>query len=119
MTLLLEKRGAHLVITEEVVKEAAGNGYSGENTITLLLVKRREQVVITEKVVQPAARNRQNRQGIIALLLEKQGADVVTTDRLMNLIAEGFSSRVTTLSEKRGDDCVAKEEVVKASIPFR
>lgn len=42
----------------------------------------------------------------------------MTTDELMNLIAEGFSSRVRTLSEERGDDCVAKEELVKAGIPF-
>ena len=37
MTLLLDRRGADVQITEEVVKAAAGNGESGKGIITLLL----------------------------------------------------------------------------------
>lgn len=40
MTLLLEKQGADVVITEEVVQAAAGNRGNGKEVMTLLLEKR-------------------------------------------------------------------------------
>ncbi|CAD6446264.1 b7a5bf77-39d6-4c44-a99b-040df980e6b2, partial [Sclerotinia trifoliorum] len=60
MMLLLEKRGAEVVITEEVVKAAAENRYSGKEIMMLLLEKRGAEVVITEEVVKAAAENRKS-----------------------------------------------------------
>jgi hypothetical protein len=47
MMLLLEKRGADVVITEEVVKAAAENKRSGKEVMMLLLEKQAADVVIT------------------------------------------------------------------------
>ncbi|TEY15959.1 hypothetical protein BOTCAL_2527g00010 [Botryotinia calthae] len=55
MKLLLEERGAEVVITEEVVKAAAGNVSSGKEVMKLLLEKRGADVVITEDVIKAAA----------------------------------------------------------------
>jgi hypothetical protein len=40
MTLLLDRRGADVQITEKVVKTAAGNGENGKELMTLLLDRR-------------------------------------------------------------------------------
>lgn len=51
MAILLEKRGADVVITEEVVTAAAGNYRGWESIMALLLEKRGTDVVITKEVV--------------------------------------------------------------------
>jgi hypothetical protein len=51
MTLLLDRRGADIQITEDVVKAAAGNLLNGEEVMTLLLDRRGDDVQITEEVV--------------------------------------------------------------------
>jgi len=55
MMLLLEQRGADVVITEEVVKAAAGNWGSGKELMILLLEQRGADVMITEDVIAAAA----------------------------------------------------------------
>jgi hypothetical protein len=40
MQLLLKQRGEDVVVTEEVVKAAAGNKYSGKEVVQLLLEHR-------------------------------------------------------------------------------
>ena len=57
MTLLLEQRGADVMITEKVVKAAAGNYRSGKKVMMLLLEQRGADVIITEEVVKAAAGN--------------------------------------------------------------
>jgi hypothetical protein len=52
--LLLEQRGADVVITEEVVKAAAGNEESGKDVMIVLLEQRGADVVITDDVVKAA-----------------------------------------------------------------
>lgn len=44
MTLLLDRRGADIQITEDVVKAAAGNLLNGEEVMTLLLDRRGDDV---------------------------------------------------------------------------
>lgn len=55
MMLLLEQRGADLVITEEVIRAAAGNEAKGNDVIIVLLEQRETDVVITEEVIRAAA----------------------------------------------------------------
>ena len=55
MTLLLDRCGADIHITEEVVKAAAGNWRSGKKVMTLLLDRRGVDVQITEEVIEAAA----------------------------------------------------------------
>jgi len=118
MTLLLEQRGADVVITEEVVKAAAGNEGNGKEVMTLLLEQRGADVVITEEVVKAAARNEGNGKEVMTLLLEQRGADVVITEEIMKAAARnGRSGKeiMMLLLEQRGADVVITEEVVKAA----
>ena len=46
---------AYFIITEEVVKAAAGNYQSGKKVMTLLLEQRKADVIITEEVIKAAA----------------------------------------------------------------
>lgn len=58
MAQLLERITLHcseVVVTEEVVKTAAGNEYSGKEVMKLLLEQRGADVDITEEVVKVAA----------------------------------------------------------------
>lgn len=56
MELLLEGRGHEFIITEEIMKAAAGNKFRGKEVIELLLNERRDEIIITEEVVEAAAR---------------------------------------------------------------
>ena len=57
MRLLLDQREGDVPITEEVVKAAAENQWSGEEIIRLLLDQKGGNVLITEGVVEAAAGN--------------------------------------------------------------
>lgn len=60
-----------VLITEEVVKAAAGNLWSGKEVMMLLLEKRGADVVITEEVVKAAAGNKYSGEKVMMLLLDK------------------------------------------------
>ena len=70
MTLLLDRRGGNVPITEEVVMAVAGNRGNGKEIITLLLDRRGGDVLITKEIVKAAARDTWRGEGIITLLLE-------------------------------------------------
>jgi hypothetical protein len=60
MALLLDRRGADVQITEDVVKAAAGNRGKG----------RRSEIQITQEVVKLAAGNDSSGQEVMKLLLD-------------------------------------------------
>ncbi|KAF2176608.1 hypothetical protein K469DRAFT_812982 [Zopfia rhizophila CBS 207.26] len=118
MALLLDQRGADVVITEEVVKAAAGNEGSGMEVMTLLLDRRGADVVITEEVVKAAAGNGGSGMEVVTLLLDRRGADVVITEEVVKAAAgNGGSGKevMTLLLDRRGADVAITEEVVKAA----
>ena len=118
MTLLLEQRGADVVITEEVVKAAAGNRWSGKEVMTLLLEQRGADVVITEEIMKAAARNGRSGKEIMMLLLEQRGADVVITEEVVKAAAgNGGNGKevMMLLLKQRGADVVITEEIMKAA----
>jgi hypothetical protein len=57
VALLLDRRGAGIIITEEVVKAAAGNKDNGKEVMTLLRDRLGADLLITEEVVKAAAGN--------------------------------------------------------------
>ena len=69
MTLLLDRWGDQITITEEVVEAAAGNEGNGKEVMTLLLDRRGDQITITEGVVEAAVGNEQSGESVLALLL--------------------------------------------------
>ncbi|KXH45552.1 hypothetical protein CSAL01_08605 [Colletotrichum salicis] len=86
MTLLLDKCGDEICITEAVVKAAAERG--NIDTIMLLLDKRGDEVRIKEDVVKAAAGNRRSGQEIMALLLDKRGDEVRITEDVVKAAAQ-------------------------------
>src|SRR4029077_17384263 len=66
MTLLLDRWGDQVTVTEEVVIAAAGNEKNGKGIMTLLLDRRGDQITVTEKVVIAAARNEENGKELMA-----------------------------------------------------
>ncbi|KAI4157359.1 MAG: hypothetical protein LQ342_008341 [Letrouitia transgressa] len=122
MTLLLDRRGADVQITEGVVQAAAGNDGSGKEIITLLLDRRGADIQIIEKVVQAAAgnnwRGKESGEEIITLLLDRRGADVQITEKVVQAAARNYKSGkevITLLLNRRGADVQITEKVVQAA----
>jgi hypothetical protein len=116
MELLLDRRD--VVITDEVVKAAAGNSEIGMGVMELLLNRRGDDVVITDEVVKAAAGNSDSGMGVMKLLLDRRGDDVVITEEVVKAAAgnsDGGKWVMGLLLDRRGDDVVITEEVVKAA----
>ncbi|KAH7119554.1 hypothetical protein B0J11DRAFT_582082 [Dendryphion nanum] len=116
MALLLDKRGADMQITKEVV--AAIVGRFDKKVVTLLLDKRGADIQITEAVVKAAAENEESGEQVMALLLDKRGADVQITEAVVKAAAENNGSGkqvMALLLDKRGADVQITEAVVKAA----
>ncbi|KAK1452526.1 pfs domain-containing protein, partial [Colletotrichum melonis] len=118
MKLLLEKCGAEVEITPEVVVAAAGNYRNGEAVMKLLLEKRGDEVEITPEVVVAAAGNYRNGEAVMKLLLEKRGGEIKMTPEVV-VAAVGNDGNgeavMKLLLEKRGDEIEITPEVVVAA----
>ncbi|KAF2177501.1 HET-domain-containing protein [Zopfia rhizophila CBS 207.26] len=120
MTLLLDRRGNDVqiteeAITEEVVKAAAGNRESGKGVMTLLLDRKGNNVQITEEVVKAAAGNEGNGKGVMTLLLDRRGNNVQITEEVVHAAAgnEGNGKGVITLLlDRKGNNVQITEETV-------
>jgi hypothetical protein len=117
ITLLLEKLGRDVQITEDVVKAATRHRYS-EEVMTLLLEKRGQDVQITEGVVKATAGNEHCGEKVMTLLLEKRGQDVQITEGVVKAAAGNKhcgEKAMTLLLKKRGQDIQITEDIVKAA----
>jgi hypothetical protein len=118
ISLLLERGGDEIKITEEVVKAAARNERSGKEVMSLLLEQRGDEIKITEEVVRAAARNGRSGKEVISLLLEQRGDEIKITEEVVKAVAgNGRSGKkvMSLLLEQRGDEIKITEEVVKAA----
>jgi alkylhydroperoxidase family enzyme len=111
MTLLLDRRGDDVRITEEVVKAAAMN--SNEAIMTLLMDRLGDDVQITEEVVKAAAWNFNGE--VMALLLDQRGDDVQITEEVVKAAAANWNGKkaMTVLLDRRGDDVRITQGVVE------
>ena len=113
MTLLLDRRGDEIIITEEVVKAAAGND---KKVMALLRDRRGDEVTITEAVVMAAARNYRNGEEVMALLLDRRGDEITITKEMVSIIARSFGKKVMALLlDRQGDKITITKEVVNAA----
>ncbi|KAK3695688.1 hypothetical protein B0T22DRAFT_114601 [Podospora appendiculata] len=118
MTLLLDRRGDQITVTEEVVKAAAGNDGNGKEVMALLLDRRGDQIPVTEEVVKAAAGNYWNGEEVMALLLDRRGDQIPVTEEVVKAAAgnSGNGEEVMALLlDRRGDQIPVTEEVVKAA----
>ncbi|KAH8722793.1 heterokaryon incompatibility protein-domain-containing protein [Phaeosphaeriaceae sp. PMI808] len=107
LALLLGLRRGNVLITEEVVKAAAGNSARG---------KERNEVTITEEVVKAAAGNSRSGKEVITLLLDQRGNEVTITEEAVVQIARSFDEEVMALLfKRRANEVTITEEVVKAA----
>lgn len=113
MTLLLNRLGNDIQITEEVVREAAMN--SNEATMTLLMDRLGDDIQITERVVEAAAWNFNGES--MALLLDRRGDDVQITQKVVEAAAQNWNGKraMTILLNRRGNDIQITQEVVEAA----
>ncbi|OAA34802.1 Ankyrin repeat-containing domain protein [Beauveria brongniartii RCEF 3172] len=86
MALLLERRGREIIITEEVVKAAAGNQDNGKKVMALLLEQRGDEITITEEAVKAAAGNEWNGQQILQLLFDRRREEAAASVTEMTLL---------------------------------
>ncbi|KAF2182447.1 HET-domain-containing protein [Zopfia rhizophila CBS 207.26] len=132
MALLLKQRieGFKItqgLVTEEMVKAAAGN--TRRNEVMALLLKQRieaillkqrgDEVEITEEVVKAAAGNIESGKELMALLLEQRGDEIKVTEEVVKAAARNWSSGkdvIALLLEQRGDEVKVTKEVVKAAV---
>ncbi len=96
MTLLLDRRGADVQITEEVVKAAAGNWKCNE-LMTLLLDRVGIDIQIREEVVKLIAKEWGSDIEVMTSLLDRLGADVQITERIVGAVAGYVTGEVVAL----------------------
>ncbi|CAG5174576.1 uncharacterized protein ALTATR162_LOCUS7816 [Alternaria atra] len=117
LTILLDRRGADVLITEKVVVAAAANYGNSKEVMTLLLDRRGADVPITEEVV--AAIVRGFDKDVMTLLLDRRGADVPITEEVVKAAAanDGNGKDVMALLlDKRGADVPITEKVLEKVI---
>ncbi|OBT38762.1 hypothetical protein VE00_11121 [Pseudogymnoascus sp. WSF 3629] len=105
-----------VMITKEVVKEAARNSESGTEVMKLLLDRRGDYVAITEGMVRIIARSFHHE--VLALFLDLRGDDVKITDEVVKAAAGNYQSGkevIELLLDRQGHDVTITEEVVKAA----
>ncbi|XP_044716492.1 NACHT domain-containing protein [Hirsutella rhossiliensis] len=118
MTLLLDRRGDQITITDEVVKAAAGNFRNGKEVMALLLDRRGDQITITDGVVKAAAGNEDEGKEVMALLLDRRGDQITITDEVVKAAAgNSWNGKevMALLLDQRGDQITITDEVVKAA----
>jgi hypothetical protein len=76
-----------VVITDEVVKAAAGNYTRGMEVMELLLDRGGDNVVITDEVVKAAAGNSWSGMEVMKLLFDRRRDDVMITDEVVKAAA--------------------------------
>src|SRR5437016_3206494 len=115
MTLLLDRRGADVQITEEVVEAIAENENSGKEVITLLFDRQElDRFQITEEVIEAAISNWESGKEVMMVLLDRQDATTLITERIAKFIAQEFDEEVMALLlDRREVDTRSIESVVK------
>ncbi|SPO05897.1 uncharacterized protein DNG_08586 [Cephalotrichum gorgonifer] len=87
LSLLLDRRGTDVEVTEAIVNATAGNTSSGVDVMRLLLDRRGAEVKITEAIVNAAAGNTSSGADVMKLLLDRRGAEVKVTEAVIKAAA--------------------------------
>ncbi|PTB43001.1 hypothetical protein M441DRAFT_45014 [Trichoderma asperellum CBS 433.97] len=113
VTLLLDRQGDEITITEEVIEAAAGNE-SGKNNMELLLDRRGDEITITEEVVKAAAGSWCG-ESTMTLLLDRRGDEIIITEKVIEAAAGNRDRVLKLLLDRRGDEIKITEKVIKAA----
>jgi hypothetical protein len=116
--VLFDRRGNDILVTEEVVKAAAGNEKSGKEVMMLLFKQRGDGILVTEEVVKAAAGNEWKAKEVMMVLFDRRGNDILVTEEVVKAAAGNENSGkevMMLLFKQRGDGILVTEEVVKAA----
>jgi hypothetical protein len=87
--------------------------YGSCATLTHLISKHGPGTKLPGDVMEEAASNYRNGKELMALLLDRRGEDVVITEEVVKAAASNRKEVMALLLERRGEDVVITEEVVK------
>ncbi|TGO16026.1 hypothetical protein BTUL_0033g00640 [Botrytis tulipae] len=116
---LLAKKGASIVITEEIMITAVANTHHGDTIIRDLFAQHEANVVITEEIVISAVRHKNNggmiikeftedmvrvivnemdiSKGFLQLLIKNPGGELRVTEGMVRMVKEKLSRQVGLL----------------------
>ncbi|KAJ9482788.1 hypothetical protein VN97_g10634 [Penicillium thymicola] len=80
MTILPDKRGADVPITEDVVKEPARNYWIADKVMMVLLHRLGADIPITDDVIKTATENENCGDRLMAMLLRQRAAVLAAQD---------------------------------------
>jgi hypothetical protein len=114
MNLLLDRRGFQITITEDIVKAAAT---AREGMMNLLLDRRGDEFTITEDIIQAAAGNSYSGKEMIELLLDRRGNEFTITEDIIQAAVGNIYGRevIELLLDRRGDEITITEDIIQAA----
>lgn len=118
MKQFLHRHRDQVLITAEVVREAAGNRFHGKDIMRLLFERCGNKLPITMEVTKAAVGNTWCSKDIMQLLFTHHGDQVPITAEVVQEIAGNPNEGMETmqlLSEQRGDQFPITEEVMKTA----
>ena len=117
ITLLLDRRGDDVPITEAVVKAAVRNKKSGKEIITLLFDQRGGDIPVTKGVIKEVVKSWKSEE-IMTLLFDQKGGGIPITEEVVKAAAGNYwngKEIITFLLDQKGNDISITEEVIKAA----
>ncbi|KAF3798801.1 hypothetical protein GCG54_00008259 [Colletotrichum gloeosporioides] len=117
ITLLIDRCGDDIPITNKVLQAAAANRI-GNQVMAVLLSWRGDSIRITENVVKAAIRNWNASHKVMAVLFTVRGSRIPVPEKALELAGATPSSYkvIRTLLEERGDTIRITEEAVKIAV---
>lgn len=119
MNQFLHRHRDQVPITEEMVKEAAGNMFHGKGIMRLLFEQRGDQIPITEEVMKAAVRNPWHGKDMTQMLFNQHGDQVPITGEVVKEAAGNSQygkDIMQLLLNQRGDQVPITEAVVKTAV---
>lgn len=115
ISLLLNKGGHEIKMTEDVLKTAAGNRYSGLEIVTLFLDKYGHEIEMTEDIFKAAVQNDKQGLEIVRLLLDRCGNEITITEVIVKEALRNWycgPDIMSLLLDERGHEICITEDVI-------
>ena len=116
LSLLLDRRGNEIIITEDIAEVTARFGY--KSTMAMLLERRGSDFEITPQLLRGAISNSHNSKAMLTVLLEQSGSQVTITEELLEQIAGNAyngSELMGVVLDLRGDEIEITERVLQSA----
>ncbi|KAK1855285.1 ankyrin repeat protein [Colletotrichum chrysophilum] len=119
ITLLNERCGDDLFITNKILRAAASNQHTGDQVIAALLDWHGGSIRITESVVEAAVQSRGVGHKVLAVLFAARGDSIPITEQVLILAVQNEfcgDKIIETIMHSRGDSVEITEEIISAAV---